>query len=105
ICTPHSRPVIAAVRMRRGKAADARGAPKFVSEALATAAEAGCTGMRSLRADSQFYNAGVIAACRRAGARFSITTGMTPSITRAVLPIPNQAWQKLSYPNAVEDPD
>jgi len=78
ICTPHSRPVIAAVRMRRGKAADARGAPKFVSEALATAAEAGCTGTRILRADSQFYNAGVIAACRRAGARFSITTGMNP---------------------------
>ncbi|MEE1806211.1 IS1380 family transposase [Streptomyces sp. BE133] len=105
ICTPHSRPVIAAVRMRRGKAADARGAPKFVSEALATAAEAGCTGMRILRADSQFYNAGVIAACRRAGARFSITTGMNPSIKRAVLTIPNQAWQKISYPNAVEDPD
>ncbi|WP_413751946.1 IS1380 family transposase [Streptomyces sp. R-74717] len=105
ICTPHSRPVIAAVRMRRGKAADARGAPKLVSEALATAVEAGCTGMRILRADSQFYNAGVIAACRRAGARFSITTGMNPSIKRAVLSIPNDAWQKISYPNAVEDPD
>ncbi|WP_331748090.1 IS1380 family transposase (plasmid) [Streptomyces sp. NBC_00984] len=98
ICTPRSRPVIAAVRMRRGKAADARGAPKLVSEA-------GCTGMRILRADSQFYNAGVIAACRRAGARFSITTGMNPSIKRAVLSIPNDAWQKISYPNAVEDPD
>ncbi|WP_413752301.1 IS1380 family transposase [Streptomyces sp. R-74717] len=105
ICTPHSRPVTAAVRMRRGKAADARGAPKLVSEALATAVEAGCTGMRILRADSQFYNAGVIAACRRAGARFSITTGMNPSIKRAVLSIPNDAWQKISYPNAVEDPD
>lgn len=30
ICTPTSRPVIAAVRMRRGKAADSRGAPKLV---------------------------------------------------------------------------
>ncbi|MYU18184.1 hypothetical protein GTZ78_47770 [Streptomyces sp. SID8361] len=65
ICTPHSRPVIATVRMRRGKAADSRGAPKLVSEALATAVEAGCTGLRILRADSQFYNAGVIAACRQ----------------------------------------
>ncbi len=44
---------IATVRMRRGKAADSRGAPKFISEALATAREAGCTGMRILRADSQ----------------------------------------------------
>ncbi|MFI9042503.1 transposase [Streptomyces sp. NPDC053726] len=74
ICTPHARPVIATVRMRRGKAADSRGAPKFVSDALATAVGAGCTGMRILRADSQFYNAGVIAACHRAGAHFSITT-------------------------------
>ncbi|MEV6013894.1 IS1380 family transposase [Streptomyces sp. NPDC051976] len=104
ICTPHTRPVIATVRMRRGKAADSRGAPKFVSEALATAVEAGCTGMRILRADSQFYNAAVIAACRRAGAHFSITTGMNPSIKRAVLAIPDTAWQQITYPTAVPDP-
>ncbi|MFD0498376.1 transposase [Streptomyces rhizosphaericus] len=83
ICTPTSRPVIATVRMRRGKAADSRGAPKFVSEALAAAHEVGCTGLRILCADSQFYNAGVIAACRRAGAHFSITCGMNPSVKRA----------------------
>ncbi|MCX4594637.1 IS1380 family transposase [Streptomyces sp. NBC_01549] len=105
ICTPGSRPVIAGVRMRRGKAADSRGAPKFVSEALATAREAGCTGTRILRADSQFYNAGVIAACRRAGAHFSITTGMNPSIKRAVLAIPTEAWQQITYPTAVPDPE
>lgn len=39
------------MRMRRGKAADVRSAPKLVAEALATAREAGCTGMRLLRAD------------------------------------------------------
>jgi hypothetical protein len=104
ICTPHSRPVIATVRMRRGKAADSRGAPKFVGEAPATAVEAGCTGTRILRADSQFSNAGVIAACRRAGAHFSITCGMNPSIKRAVLGIPDQAWQQITYPTAVLDP-
>ena len=105
ICTPQSRPVIAGVRMRRGRAADARGAPKFVSEALAAAVEAGCTGTRILRADSQFYNAGVIAACRRSGARFSVTTGMNPSIKRAVLSIPDEKWQQISYPTAVPDPE
>ncbi|TMU98426.1 hypothetical protein [Streptomyces sp. DASNCL29] len=41
------------MRMRRGKAADSLGAPEFVSEALATAVEADCTGLRILRADSQ----------------------------------------------------
>jgi hypothetical protein len=104
ISTPASRPVIATVRMRRGKAADSRGAPKLVSEALATAAEAGCTGLRILRADSQFYNAGVIAACRRTGAHFSITCGMNPSVKRAVLAIPDSAWQQITYPTAVPDP-
>ncbi|WP_277324865.1 transposase [Streptomyces sp. JH14] len=91
--------------MRRGKAADSRGAPKFVSEALATAREAGCTGTRILRADSQFYNAGVMAACRRAGAHFSITAGMNPSIKRAVHSIPDDAWQHISYPTALPDPE
>ena len=66
VCTPTARPVIAAVRLRQGKSADSRGAERFVTETLATAAEAGCTGIRVLRADSQFYNADVVAACRRA---------------------------------------
>ncbi|MEU1268411.1 IS1380 family transposase [Streptomyces sp. NPDC005799] len=105
ICTPTSRPVIATMRLRRGKAADSRGAPKLVSEALATAREVGCTGLRILRADAQFYNAGVIAACRRAGARFSITCGMNPSVKRAVLAIDEAAWQQITYPTAVPDPD
>jgi hypothetical protein len=105
LCTPRSRPVIAPVRMRRGKAADSRGAPKFVSEALATAVEAGCTGLRILRADSQFYNSGVIAACRRARARFSITCGMNPSIKRAIAAVPDTAWQQITYPTAVPDPE
>ncbi|MGW0962798.1 transposase [Streptomyces gelaticus] len=60
--------------------------------------------MRILRADSQFYNAGVIAACHRAGAHFSITTGMNPSIKRAVHSIPDDAWQHINYPTAVPDP-
>ncbi|MFB6710859.1 hypothetical protein [Streptomyces sp. NPDC056358] len=97
--------MIATARIRPGKAADSRGAPKFVAEALATAAEAGCTGTRILRADSQFYNAGAIAACRRAGAHFSITTGMNPSIKRAVHSIPEDAWQHITYPTAVPDPE
>jgi hypothetical protein len=79
--------------------------PGLRDRTLATAVEAGCTTLRILRADSQFDNAGVIAACRRAGARFPITTGMNPSIKRAIGTIPGNAWQTISYPNAVEDPD
>ncbi|MFF4764864.1 IS1380 family transposase, partial [Streptomyces sp. NPDC001292] len=105
ICTAISRPVIAAVRLRQGKAADSRGAPKFAAEALATAVEAGCTGIRILRADSQFYSAAVVAACRRTGARFSISTGMNPSIKRAIAAVPDAAWRPIRYPRAVLDPD
>jgi hypothetical protein len=105
ICTPLARPVIAGVRLRQGRSADSRGAPTFVSQALGAAVEAGCTGLRVLRADSQFYNAGVVTACRRAGAHFSITTGMNPSIRRAISTIPEHAWRQINYPTAVPDPD
>jgi hypothetical protein len=65
VCTPIARPVIAAARLRQGRSADSRGAERLVTEALATAVEAGATGIRLLRADSQFYNADVVAACHR----------------------------------------
>jgi hypothetical protein len=105
ICTPLARPVIAAVRLRQGRSADSRGAERFVTEALTGAVEAGATGIRVLRADSQFYNADVVAACRRAGTHFSITTGANPSIKRAIAAIPDQAWQQIRYPTGVLDPD
>lgn len=47
----------------------------------------------------------MIATCRRAGARFSITCGMNPSVKRAVLAIEDTAWQQITYPTAVPDPD
>ncbi|MEU4134502.1 transposase [Streptomyces wuyuanensis] len=72
LSTPLARPVVAAVRLRRGKAADARGAGPFTGEALAAARQAGATGTVVVRADSQFYNADVVAACRRAGAASSV---------------------------------
>jgi hypothetical protein len=105
ICTPIARPVIAGVRLRRGKAADARGAQRFVAEALAAAPQAGATGLRVLRADSQFYNADVVAACHRAGTCFSITTGSNPSIKRAIAAIDEDAWRQIRYPTGVLDPD
>ncbi|GAA1933935.1 IS1380 family transposase [Streptantibioticus ferralitis] len=105
ICTPATQPVIAAVRLRQGKSADARGAPRFVTEAIATAVEADCTGVRILRADSKFYSADVVAACHRKRTHFSISTGMNPSIQRAIAGIEEEAWRPIRYPRAVVDPD
>ncbi|MCQ4083149.1 IS1380 family transposase [Streptomyces sp. RB6PN25] len=103
--TPIARPVIGAVRLRRGKAADVRGAGRFVAEALAIAKDAGGTGIRLVRADSKFYTADVVAACRRAGAHFSLTTGMNPSIAAAIARIDETTWVPIRYPDAFVDPD
>jgi hypothetical protein len=105
LSTPIARPVIGAVRLRRGKAADVRGAESFVAEALAIAKEAGGSGIRLVRADSKFYTADVVAACRRAGAHFSLTTGMNPSIAAAITRIDESAWIPIRYPDAFVDPD
>jgi hypothetical protein len=103
--TPIARPVIGAVRLRRGKAADVRGAASFVGEALAIAKETGGSGILLVRADSKFYTADVVAACRRADAHFSLTTGMNPSISAAIARIPEDAWVSIRYPDAFVDPD
>lgn len=103
--TPIARPVIGAVRLRRGKAADVRGAERFVAEALAIAKQTGAGGIRLVRADSKFYTADVVAACRRAGAHFSLTTGMNPSIAAAITRIEEDRWIPIRYPDAFVDPD
>ena len=102
ICTPTSRPVIATVRLRRGKAADSRGAPKLRQRGPGHRRRGRLhRDLRILRADSQFYNAGVIAACRRAGAHFSVTMRHEPlHQTGRPRPSPNAAWQQISYPTA-----
>ena len=78
ISTPLSAPLIAATRLRRGSANSARGAAKLLADALATARRAGAAGLVLVRADSAYYGHDIVAACRRAGARFSITARLTP---------------------------
>ena len=55
ICTPLGAPVIAGTRLRGGNAASARGAASMITEAVATARTAGCTGTLMARMDSAFY--------------------------------------------------
>jgi Transposase DDE domain group 1 len=105
ISTSTGAPVIGAVRLRRGKAADVRGAESFVAEAIATARGAGATGAVLVRADSKFYTADVVAACRRGGAYFSLSTGINPSITTVIGGIPEADWVDIVYPHPIEDPD
>jgi hypothetical protein len=53
--TPLARPVVVAVRMRRGKAADVRGAPRLLAEALTTVRALVPTATVIVRGDSKFY--------------------------------------------------
>jgi hypothetical protein len=101
--TPIARPVVVAVRMRRGKAADVRGAARFLAEALSTVRALAPTARVVVRADSKFYTADVAATAARYGAAVSLTTGSNPSVNAAIGQIPESAWTAIHYPHAFVD--
>src|SRR5450755_803872 len=103
ISTPLSAPVIAATRLRGGNAASARGAASLAARAIGTARDCGCTGTIIVRMDSAYYNAAVISAVRRGGARFSVTVPMNSSIRAAIAATGDDAWTAIRYPHAVWD--
>jgi Transposase DDE domain group 1 len=105
VSTPLSAPVIAASRLRKGGTNSARGAARFVADALVTAKACGAGGLVILRADSAYYGHKVVAAARRGGARFSITVRMDCAVTKAISGIPESAWTPIKYPNAIWDED
>src|SRR3954452_1358758 len=102
LSTPSSAPAIAATRLRKGSTNSARGAAKLLADALATARRCGA-GLILVRADSADYGYDIVAACRRAGARFSVTARLTPTVTAAITSIPDTAWVPIRYPNAIYD--
>jgi hypothetical protein len=103
VSTPGSAPVIAAARLRGGNAASVRGAASLAYGAVATARACGCTGLVIVRADSAYYAGEVIAAVRRAGARFSVTVPANSKVTAAIAAIPDSAWTPIRYPRAIFD--
>jgi Transposase DDE domain group 1 len=105
ISTPLTAPVIAATRLRGGKANSARGAASLAAEAISTARQAGCTGQLVFRIDSAYYSAAVLSAIRRGGARFSVTVRMDPKIRAAIAAIGESAWTPVTYPRAIWDED
>jgi hypothetical protein len=103
ICTPLAAPVIAGTRLRGGNAASARGAASMITEGVATARAAGCTGTLVTRMDSAFYGAPAVRAARRAGAYFSVTVRMDPKVRAAIAAISEDAWTPIRYPRAIWD--
>jgi hypothetical protein len=101
--TPISRPVVVAVRLRRGKSADVRGAARFLAETLATVREIAPTATVVVRGDSKFYTGEVVATATRYGACVSLTTGSNPSVNAAIAAIGDTAWTPIHYPEAFVD--
>jgi hypothetical protein len=105
LSTPLAAPVIVGTRLRKGNTNSARGAGKFVADALATSRAAGATGELIVRADSAYYGHDVAAAAHRSGARFSVTARMNTAVTAAISTISEESWVPIRYPNAIWDED
>jgi hypothetical protein len=85
-------------RQRTGRANTARGTTRFVDELAARVRRAGASGELTIRADSGFWSAKTIRACRRHQLRYSITVRQTRPIRAAVATIPEDAWTPIVYP-------
>lgn len=103
LSTPLAAPVIVGTRLRRGNTNSARGAGKFLADALAASRAAGANGLLIVRADSAYYGHAVAAAAHRVGARFSVTARMNTAVTTAISTISEDAWVPIRYPNAIWD--
>jgi hypothetical protein len=86
-------------RQRTGRAASGRGAERFVNETAGRIRRAGAAGPLTLRADSGFWSAKVLAACRRHRIRFSITVRQTKTVAAAIAAIGEGAWVDIDYPD------
>lgn len=103
LSTPQAAPVIVGSRLRGGNASSSRGAEPYLRESIGAARAVGAGGILLVRADSAFYSAGAIAACRDHDAYFSVTAKMDPKIKTAIASIPESAWVPIAYPKAVFD--
>lgn len=84
-------------RLRGGNANSGRGAGSFLTETFNRVRAAGASGPLTMRADSGFYSGAVAAACRKAGARFSITVKLNTALHKAIAAIDEEAWTPIPY--------
>jgi hypothetical protein len=84
-------------RLRGGNANSGRGAASFLAETFNRVRAAGAVGPLTLRADSGFYSGKVIAACRRADVRFSVTVKLNRALHQTIAAIHDDAWVPIPY--------
>lgn len=105
ISTPIAAPVVAGIRLRKGKSADVRGAASFLAQTLATVRRLAPAASIIVRADSKFYSARLAAVAARYQAHVSFTTGSNPHVNAAISRIGDDTWTPIQYPDAFVDPD
>jgi hypothetical protein len=105
ISTTGGAPVVAGIRLRAGKAGSGKGAASMVTEAIGTTRAAGATGDILVRGDSAYGTNAVVAACVKAGVRFSVVLTKTRPVNAAIAGIGDDGWTPVHYPGAVTDPD
>lgn len=98
-------PVIIGQRLRKGAANSARGARKFVTEALGTLKRTKTSGPVLCRFDSAYYGYPALSAALAGGADVSVTVRMDSAVKRAITAIGADAWAPIQYTNAVYDED
>jgi hypothetical protein len=76
----------------------------MIRDTITTARRCGATGPVLVRADSAYCSAAIITAISTAGARFSVGIGMNPNVRRAIAAIHEEAWTRITYPQAIPDP-
>ena len=81
----------------------ARGAGRFLSDAISAARKAGAGPVIRCRLDSAFYNHNVVAAIMKGKAQFSITARLDKAVQKAISSIPEDAWVHIEYPEAIFD--
>ena len=84
-------------RLRKGRANTARGAAHFLRETVSRVRYAGATGQLTVRADSGFYTHDIVAVCRKAKVRFSITARQHQSLRNIIEAIPEAEWTPIPY--------
>ena len=84
-------------RLRQGRANTARGAAHFLRETVGRVRHAGATGQLTMRADSGFYTHAMVAVCRKAKVRFSITARQHPRLRNLIEAIPEAEWTPIPY--------
>src|SRR5918994_2029770 len=84
-------------RLRRGAANTARGIARFVDELVARLRRAGAVGELTMRMDSGFWSAKLIARLRAHRVRYSITVRQTKTVRAAIAAITEADWVDIGY--------